>query len=154
MSDLPNIGFPELLLILSVALLIFGPRQLAGVGDPWDRRSGTSKLMTLGLALASMTRLTGLEGLFWLPFLGISFALGLGFAWVTIPAQDPLAKASPGADAGTGHLHPVSSGKCRQHSAPAPGRGLADLIGIRKMMFILACITLGAAATSVHRTRS
>jgi sec-independent protein translocase protein TatA len=32
MSGLPNIGFPELLLILGVALLIFGPSRLAGLG--------------------------------------------------------------------------------------------------------------------------
>ena len=32
MSGLPNIGFPELLLILGVALLIFGPKRLAGLG--------------------------------------------------------------------------------------------------------------------------
>ena len=38
---------------------------------------------------------------------------------------------------------------------PMPlGGGLADLIGIRKMMLILACITLGAAAASVHHMRS
>jgi len=32
MSGLPNIGLPELLLILGVVLLIFGPRRLAGLG--------------------------------------------------------------------------------------------------------------------------
>jgi len=32
MSGLPNIGFPELLLILGVALVIFGPKRLAGLG--------------------------------------------------------------------------------------------------------------------------
>jgi sec-independent protein translocase protein TatA len=32
MSGLPNIGFPELLLILGVVLLIFGPSRLAGLG--------------------------------------------------------------------------------------------------------------------------
>ena len=32
MSGLPNIGLPELLLILGVALLIFGPKRLAGLG--------------------------------------------------------------------------------------------------------------------------
>ncbi len=32
MSSLPNIGLPELLLILGVVLLIFGPRRLAGLG--------------------------------------------------------------------------------------------------------------------------
>jgi sec-independent protein translocase protein TatA len=29
---LPNVGWPELLVILLVALLIFGPQRLAGVG--------------------------------------------------------------------------------------------------------------------------
>ncbi len=33
MSGLPNIGFPELLLILGVVLLIFGPRRLVGLGS-------------------------------------------------------------------------------------------------------------------------
>ena len=32
MSGLPNIGLLELLLILGVVLLIFGPRRLAGLG--------------------------------------------------------------------------------------------------------------------------
>lgn len=29
---LPNVGWPELMVILIVALLIFGPQRLAGVG--------------------------------------------------------------------------------------------------------------------------
>ena len=32
MSGLPSIGLPELILILGVVLLIFGPRRLAGLG--------------------------------------------------------------------------------------------------------------------------
>lgn len=29
---LPNVGWPELILILVVALIIFGPQRLAGIG--------------------------------------------------------------------------------------------------------------------------
>lgn len=29
---LPNVGWPELLVILLIALLVFGPQRLAGVG--------------------------------------------------------------------------------------------------------------------------
>jgi len=34
---LPNVGFPELLLILGIALLIFGPRKLPELGSALGR---------------------------------------------------------------------------------------------------------------------
>jgi sec-independent protein translocase protein TatA len=34
---LPNIGFPELLLILGIALLLFGPRRLPELGSAIGR---------------------------------------------------------------------------------------------------------------------
>jgi sec-independent protein translocase protein TatA len=34
---LPSIGFPELLLILAIALLIFGPRKLPELGSALGR---------------------------------------------------------------------------------------------------------------------
>ena len=110
-------------------------------------------LMTLGLALASMTRLTGLGGLSWLPFLGISFALGLGFAWVTIPAKTLLQERPPAPMRGRVISTQLVLGNAA-NTLPLPlAGGLADLIGIRKVLLILACVTLGAAAASVHRTR-
>ncbi|MGH2427241.1 MAG: twin-arginine translocase TatA/TatE family subunit, partial [bacterium] len=30
---MPNIGWPELIVILVIALLIFGPQRLAGIGS-------------------------------------------------------------------------------------------------------------------------
>jgi sec-independent protein translocase protein TatA len=30
---LPNVGWPELIVILTIALLIFGPQRLAGLGE-------------------------------------------------------------------------------------------------------------------------
>jgi sec-independent protein translocase protein TatA len=36
-STLPSIGFPELLLILFIALLIFGPRKLPELGSALGR---------------------------------------------------------------------------------------------------------------------
>lgn len=34
---LPNVGWPELIVILVVALIIFGPQRLAGVGEQLGR---------------------------------------------------------------------------------------------------------------------
>jgi sec-independent protein translocase protein TatA len=36
-ANLPSIGFPELLLILGIALLIFGPRKLPELGSAIGR---------------------------------------------------------------------------------------------------------------------
>ena len=36
-TTLPSIGFPELLLILGIALLIFGPRKLPELGSALGR---------------------------------------------------------------------------------------------------------------------
>ncbi len=34
---MPNVGWPELIIILVVALLIFGPQRLAGIGTSLGR---------------------------------------------------------------------------------------------------------------------
>jgi sec-independent protein translocase protein TatA len=34
---MPNIGWPELMVILIIALLIFGPQRLAGIGGAMGR---------------------------------------------------------------------------------------------------------------------
>ena len=34
---LPNVGFPELILFLAIALLVFGPQRLAGMGTALGR---------------------------------------------------------------------------------------------------------------------
>lgn len=34
---MPNIGWPELIVILVIALLIFGPQRLAGIGSALGR---------------------------------------------------------------------------------------------------------------------
>jgi len=34
---LPNVGFPELILLLAIALLVFGPQRLAGIGTALGR---------------------------------------------------------------------------------------------------------------------
>ncbi len=34
---LPNVGFPELILLLAIALLVFGPQRLAGMGTALGR---------------------------------------------------------------------------------------------------------------------
>lgn len=34
---MPNIGWPELIVILVIALLIFGPQRLAGIGSAMGR---------------------------------------------------------------------------------------------------------------------
>jgi sec-independent protein translocase protein TatA len=36
-SNLPSLGFPELLLIFGIALLIFGPRKLPELGSALGR---------------------------------------------------------------------------------------------------------------------
>lgn len=34
---LPNVGWPELIVILLIALLVFGPQRLAGIGGALGR---------------------------------------------------------------------------------------------------------------------
>lgn len=34
---MPNIGWPELIVILIIALLLFGPQRLAGIGSAMGR---------------------------------------------------------------------------------------------------------------------
>ncbi len=34
---LPNVGFPELILLLAIALLVFGPQRLASMGAALGR---------------------------------------------------------------------------------------------------------------------
>jgi len=34
---LPNVGFPELILLLAIALLVLGPQRLAGMGTALGR---------------------------------------------------------------------------------------------------------------------
>ena len=34
---LPNVGFPELILLLAIALIVFGPQRLAGMGAALGR---------------------------------------------------------------------------------------------------------------------
>ncbi len=34
---LPNVGFPEMILILAIALLVFGPQRMAGMGAALGR---------------------------------------------------------------------------------------------------------------------
>ncbi len=79
--------------------------------------------------------------------------MGLGLALITIPAKTVLQERPPAGMRGRVISTQLVLGNAAS-TLPMPlGGGLADLIGIRKVLLILACVTLGAAAASVHRTR-
>lgn len=106
----------------------------------------------LGLAVLPLPRGAGAPS-FLLLAMGI-FTIGLGLALVTIPAKTILQERPPVGMRGRVISTQLVLGNAAS-TLPMPlGGGLADLIGIRKVMLILACITLGAAAAGIRQARS
>ena len=109
--------------------------------------------IALGLGLAAFPFLRRASGPFLLLLAVVGFAIGLGLALITIPAKTVLQERPPAGMRGRVISTQLVLGNAAS-TLPMPlGGGLADLIGIRKVIFILAFVTLGAAAASVHRTR-
>jgi len=110
--------------------------------------------IALGLGLAILPFLSSARGPSLLLLTTVGFGMGLGLALVTIPAKTILQERPPAGMRGRVISTQLVLGNAAS-TLPMPlGGGLADLIGIRKMMLILACITLWAAAASVHHMRS
>ncbi len=111
-------------------------------------------LIVLGLALATLPFLRKASGPSLLLLAVVGFAMGLGLALITIPAKTILQERPPAGMRGRVISTQLVLGNAAS-TLPMPlGGGLADLIGIRKMIFILACVTLGAAAASIRQARS
>ena len=109
--------------------------------------------IALGLGLAALPFLSRASGPSLLLLAAVGFAIGLGLALITIPAKTILQERPPAGMRGRVISTQLVLGNAAS-TLPMPlGGGLADLIGIRKVLLILACVTLGAAAASVHRTR-
>ena len=109
--------------------------------------------VALGLGLVVLPFLRSVSGpsLFLLAM--VIFAIGLGLALITIPAKTILQERPPAGMRGRVISTQLVLGNAAS-TLPMPlGGGLADLIGIRKTIFILACITLGAAAASIRQIR-
>lgn len=110
--------------------------------------------IALSASLVSLTFLSRASGSSMLLLAGVGFGVGLGLALITIPAKTILQEQPPAGMRGRVISTQLVLGNAAS-TLPMPlGGGLADLIGIRKMMLLLACITLWAAATSVHHMRS
>lgn len=110
--------------------------------------------IALGLGLAVLPLPRGAGGPSFLLLAMVIFTIGLGLALVTIPAKTILQERPPVGMRGRVISTQLVLGNAAS-TLPMPlGGGLADLIGIRKVMLILACITLGAAAASIRQARS
>lgn len=110
--------------------------------------------IALGLGLAVLPLPRGAGGPSFLLLAMVIFTIGLGLALVTIPAKTILQERPPVGMRGRVISTQLVLGNAAS-TVPMPlGGGLADLIGIRKVMLILACITLGAAAAGVRQARS
>ncbi|HIC93381.1 MAG TPA: MFS transporter, partial [Anaerolineae bacterium] len=109
--------------------------------------------VALGLGLAVLPFLRGVSGSSFLLLAMVVFAIGLGLALITIPAKTVIQERPPAGIRGRVISAQLVLGNAAS-TLPMPlGGGLADLIGIRKMIFILACVTLGAAAASIRWAR-
>lgn len=110
--------------------------------------------IALGLGLAVLPFPRGAGGPSFLLLAMVIFTIGLGLALVTIPAKTILQERPPVGMRGRVISTQLVLGNAAS-TLPMPlGGGLADLIGIRKVMLILACITLGAAAAGIRQARS
>lgn len=110
--------------------------------------------IALGLGLAVLPLPSGAGGPSFLLLAMAIFTIGLGLALVTIPAKTILQERPPVGMRGRVISTQLVLGNAAS-TLPMPlGGGLADLIGIRKVMLILACITLGAAAAGIRQARS
>jgi len=110
--------------------------------------------IALGLGLAVLPLPRGAGGPSFLLLAMVIFTIGLGLALVTIPAKTILQERPPVGMRGRVISTQLVLGNAAS-TLPMPlGGGLADLIGIRKVMLILACITLGAAAAGIRQARS
>ena len=110
--------------------------------------------IALGLGLAALPFLRKASGSSLLLLAAVGFGIGLGLALITIPAKTILQERPSAGMRGRVISTQLVLGNAAS-TLPMPlGGGLADLIGIRKVIFILACITLGAAAASIRQARS
>jgi len=110
--------------------------------------------IALGLGLAALPFLRKASGPSLLLLAAVGFGIGLGLALITIPAKTILQERPSAGMRGRVISTQLVLGNAAS-TLPMPlGGGLADLIGIRKVIFILACITLGAAAASIRQARS
>jgi len=130
---------------------------LALVGRRGDRRRKESwvntGLLVLGGALALLPALGRPEGLWWLLFLLVALGMGFGFSLILIPARATLQERPPERMRGRVIAAQLTLSNAA-NTLPLPlAGGLADLIGIRRVLLLIAFVVLGAGAASIHRTR-
>ncbi len=111
-------------------------------------------LFVLGLALALMPALRRMEGGWLLFFVLVTMGLGFGFGLITIPAKAILQGRPPAAMRGRVIAAQLTLGNAANTLPLLLAGGLADLIGIRRALFLVALVVVGAGVASVHRTRS
>jgi len=121
---------------------------LALVGRQGDRRRRESwvniGLLVLGGALALLPTLRRLEGLWWLLFLLVALGMGFGFSLIIIPAKAVLQERPPERMRGRVIAAQMTLSNAA-NTLPLPlAGGLADLIGIRRVLLLTALIVLGA----------
>ena len=125
---------------------------LALVGRQGNRRRKESwvniGLLVLGGALAFLPALRRLEGLWWLLFLLVTLGMGFGFSLILTPARAVLQERPSERMRGRVIAAQMTlSNAASTLPLPLVG-GLADLIGIRRVLFLVALVVLGAAAAS------
>jgi MFS family permease len=125
---------------------------LALVGRQGNRRRKESwvniGLLVLGGALAFLPALRRLEGLWWLLFLLVTLGMGFGFSLILTPARAVLQERPSERMRGRVIAAQMTLSNAAS-TLPLPlAGGLADLIGIRRVLFLVALVVLGAAAAS------
>lgn len=110
--------------------------------------------LALSIALVIMPFLQCVYGAFLLLSLEVAFGLGLGFALVMVPAKTILQERPPEHMRGRVISTQLVLGNAAS-TLPMPlSGGLADLIGIRKVILLVALIALGASVVSIRHTHS
>ena len=125
---------------------------LALVGRQGNRRRKESwvniGLLVLGGALAFLPALRRLEGLWWLLFLLVTLGMGFGFSLILTPARAVLQERPSERMRGRVIAAQLTLSNAAS-TLPLPlAGGLADLIGIRRVLFVVALVVLGGAVAS------
>ncbi len=110
--------------------------------------------ISLSAALFVLPFLKEAKGISLLLLLLVAFGLGLGFALIIIPAKTILQERPPEQMRGRVISTQLALGNAAS-TVPMPlSGGLADLIGIRKVILLIALIALGTGVVSIRHAHS
>ncbi len=111
-------------------------------------------LSILGLTLVPLAAMRQAEGTWLLLFLPVAVGLGLGFSLVMIPARAILQEHPPAAMRGRVVAAQLTLANAANTLPLLLAGGLADLIGIRRVLILVALTVLGAAVVSIRHSQA